>query len=232
MAKKKENGLEPVETEVVEEVVAEEVVAEEATEEVAVAAEKPANTSKKAAIGAAVKEWARKQMVTLKRKPQRIPLLFISIVSIIWLFWLFTFSRTASRFSTIDYAGLSIFVNTMLSIVIIFLFLNAFPKRKKPNIALVVLIFVFMVAMIAMDVLYYYEVHKFIYIDKGVNEAGLASAPYALKSLTYAIAHIVLQGLSIIIFALFPVYKKLLLKVNTAKEVEGNDINETIDMVD
>ena len=122
MAKKKENGLEPVETEVVEEVVAEEVVAEEATEEVAVAAEKPANTSKKAAIGAAVKEWARKQMVTLKRKPQRIPLLFISIVSIIWLFWLFTFSRTASRFSTIDYAGLSIFVNTMLSILIIFLF--------------------------------------------------------------------------------------------------------------
>ena len=97
---------------------------------------------------------------------------------------------------------------------------------------MLVLVFVFMAAMIGMDVLYYTQVYKFIYIDKGVNEAGLATAPFALTSMTYAIVHIVLQGVSILVLALFPIYKKLLLKINTAKVVEGNDINETIDMVD
>lgn len=218
MANKNENSLEPVENEVVA--------------EVAVESAQPAEASKKEGFGAKAKEWFRKQIVSLKRSPQRIPLLFIVIVSIIWLFWLFTFSRTASRFSEINFAGLAIFVNTMLSILIIFLFLYAFPKRKKVNLIMLALVFVFMAAMIGMDVLYYTQVYKFIYIDKGVNEAGLASAPYALTSMTYAIAHMVLQGVCIVILALFPVYKKLLLKINTAKVVEGNDINEQIDMVD
>lgn len=224
MANKIENSLEPVENE---------VVAEEAVvEEVAVDSAQPAEASQKEGFGAKVKEWFRKQIVSLKRSPQRIPLLFIVIVSIIWLFWLFTFSRTASRFSEINFAGLSIFINTLLSILIIFLFLNAFPKRKKPNIVMLVLVFVFMAAMIGMDVLYYTQVYKFIYIDGGVNEAGLASAPYALTSLTYSIVHMVLEGVCIVVLALYPVYKKLLLKINTSKEVAGNDINEEIDMVD
>lgn len=225
MANINENSPETVENEVV----AESAVVEASAE---VASDKPNKGKAKEGFGAKVKEWFRKQIVNLKRNPQRIPFIFIIIVSIIWLFWLFTFSRTASRFSEINFAGLAIFVNTLLSILIIFLFLYAFPKRKKVNIVMLVLVFVFMAAMIGMDVLYYTQVHKFIYIDKGVNDAGLATAPYALTSMTYAIAHIVLQGVSIVVLALFPIYKKLLLKINTAKVVEGNDINETIDMVD
>ena len=227
MANINENSPETVENEVVEQ-----ATVVESSAEVEVAIDKPNKGKAKESFGAKAKEWFRKQIVNLKRNPQRIPFVCIIIVSIIWLFWLFTFSQTASRFSEINFAGLSIFINTMLSILIIFLFLYAFPKRKKVNIVMLVLVFVFMAAMIGMDVLYYTQVYKFIYIDKGVNEAGLATAPFALTSMTYAIVHIVLQGVSILVLALFPIYKKLLLKINTAKVVEGNDINETIDMVD
>ena len=230
MANINENSPETVENEVVNEEVVVESAEVEASAEVA--SDKPEKVKAKEGFGAKVKEWFRKQIVSLKRSPQRIPFLFIIIVSVIWLLWLFTFSKTAATYSTIDLAGLAVFVNTMLSILIIFLFLYAFPKRKKANIVMLVLVFVFMAAMIAMDALYYYEVYKFVYIDGKLDEGGLAANPYVLESMRYAIAHIVLQGVSIVILALFPIYKKLLLKINTAKVVEGNDINESIDMAD
>lgn len=185
---------------------------------------------KKPSFGAKVKEWFRKKIVALKRKPQQIPFIFIVIVSCIWLVWLFTFSKTASAFP-IDVAGLSVFVVTLLSILIIFLFLNAFPKRKKPNIVMIVLVFVFMAAMIGMDVLYYVKVKEFIYGPR-LNAAGLAKAPYAEKSLSYAVAHMILQGVSIVLFATLPLYKKLILKINTSKKIEGNEIKEKIDVED
>lgn len=184
---------------------------------------KKASPSKLSKLGAGLKEWWRKKMVGLKRHPQRIPLIFIIIVSSIWLIWLFTFSQTAATYTTIDYAGLAVFVNTLLSLLIIFLFLSAFPKRSKPNYVFIVLIFVFMIVMIAMDVLYYIQVNQYI-LDGRVNEAGLAQTPFVLKSMGYAIGHIVLQGLSIIVLALLPVYTKLIRKINTSKVIEGNEI--------
>lgn len=238
MANEKDNSLEPIANEfednksaVAAVTATEELHVEKAVDDVSVA-EPQGEIPGEESFNDKVKEWFRKRVVALKRNPQRIPLLFIVLVSIIWLLWLFTFSRTASRFSTIDYAGLSVFVNTLLSMLIIFLFLNAFPKRKKPKIVLIVLVFVFMAAMIAMDVLYYVEVYNFIYVDKRVDDAGLASAPFALQSLKYAIAHIVLQGVSIVLFALFPLYKKLLLKINTKKVIAGNNISESLDVED
>lgn len=205
MAEINETNLEPVE----------EVITEEKANK--------ASAKKPNKFVAGLKEWWRKKMVTLKRNPQRIPLVFIIIVSAIWLLWLFTFSQTAATYTTIDYAGLAVFVNTLLSLLIIFLFLSAFPKRKKPNIAFIVLIFVFMVAMIAMDVLYYIQVNQYI-LDGRVNEAGLAQTPFVIKSMGYAIGHIVLQGLSIIVLALLPVYTKLIRKIDTSKVIEGNEI--------
>lgn len=224
----KENNIEqPVETEVVAEETVATLKIEEADEQV-ITEETAKKSSVKAVlkkIGAGIKEWGRKQIVTLKRNPQRIPLLFVIIVSIIWLFWLFTFSKTAGTYTTIDYAGLAVFINTLLSILIIFLFLNAFPKRKKPNVVFIVLVFLFMLAMIGMDVLYYIEVNNYI-LDGKLNAAGLAKSPYVKQSMSYAIAHIVLQGLSMIVLALLPVYSKLIRKINTAKKVEGNEIGE------
>lgn len=179
---------------------------------------------------AGLKERGRKFLVNLKRNPQRIPLAYFVVVSVIWLFWLFTFSQTAYTHSTIEFAGLAVFVNTLLSILLLALFLNAFPKRKKPRIVLIVLLFVFIAIMIAMDVVFFYQVYDFVYVKKLVDAAGLAREPFVPKSLSYAIAHIVLIAVGAVIMALYPVYKRLLMKINTKKEIADNDIKEAIDV--
>ena len=187
-------------------------------------------------IWAGIKEWVRKQIVTLKRAPHRIPLLMIVITSVLWLFWLFTFSKAVYGALGANWTGLLIFGNTMLSILVLPLFLNAFPKRSKPKVIFIVLVFIFLAAMIVLDVVYYDIFTVFAYGDPAngippqMNEAGLAGEPAIEQSFSLSIAHMVLVGVCIVILALLPVYTVLIRKINTSKNIEGNDINETIDV--
>ncbi|MGN0814474.1 MAG: hypothetical protein ACI4MH_04495, partial [Candidatus Coproplasma sp.] len=107
---------------------------------------------------AGLKEWGRKQIVALKRYPHRIPLACFAIVSVLWLFWLFTFSQSVYRLQSITWTGISIFIITLLEILILPLFMNAFPKRSKPKVVFIALVFIFVVAIILLDVLYYTQV--------------------------------------------------------------------------
>lgn len=182
--------------------------------------------------GSGLKEWARKQIVTLKRAPHRIPLLIMTLTSVLWLLWLFTFSRSAYALSGVNFLGLIVFIATLLSILVLPLFLNAFPKRKKPNIAFIVLVFVFIAALIALDLVYYNLSYDFIYVKGMFEESWLAERTYIGQSLTLAIVHIVLLAVSALSLALLPVYTPLIRKINTSKEVESNDIHEAIDVED
>lgn len=103
MANEKDNSLEPIANEfednksaVAAVTATEELHVEKAVDDVSVA-EPQGEIPGEESFNDKVKEWFRKRVVALKRNPQRIPLLFIVLVSIIWLLWLFTFSRTASR---------------------------------------------------------------------------------------------------------------------------------------
>lgn len=187
-------------------------------------------------IGAGLKEWGRKQIVTLKRYPHRIPLFCFVIVSVLWLLWLFTFSQTIYKYQAINWTGLSVFVITLLEILILPLFLNAFPKRSKPNVVFIALVFVFVVAIILLDVLYYSQVHLFVFGDgtaanpPQVSADVLAGAPYIENSLTLSIVHIVLMAVCAVVLALLPVYSKLIKKINTRKDIETTEIKENIDV--
>lgn len=178
---------------------------------------------------AGLKEWFRKFLVNLKRNPQRITFIMLFIVSALWLIWLFTFSRTIFENSGVEWCGLVVFVNTLLSILILALFLNAFPKRKKPNKVFIALLFAFMAAMIACDILYYLEMNNYIFNISGRDPGTLEKTPYMLESLNLAIAHIVLIGVCAILLATLPLYRKLIMKINTRKEIESTDLKEEID---
>ncbi len=182
-------------------------------------------------IWAGIKEWGRKQIVILKRAPQRIPFVFVLITSILWLFWLFTFSKTVNEIRYINWVGLAIFCNTLLAILIIPLFMNSFPKRKKPNILFIILVFLFMAAMIGLDLVYYININDFLSQQSSLD-TYLARFPYISSSLNLAIVHIVLQVICAIMLALIPVYAPLIKKINTAKAIEGNDIKEVIEVDD
>lgn len=219
------------------------------------------------ADGAKSKEVLRKQTVNLKRKPQRIPFLFLLVSSIFYLFCLNDFSRTSSAtLFDIDWLGLCVFVNSLFSILVLVLFMNVFPrhpivnkktgKKHKINIVMLVFGFVFIAVMIFMDAFYIYQfLNKaiagresliFSTVDEAMDyskylSAGFLAKPelditrykdYILKSYTYAIAHIVLLGVTIIVYALLPLFKMLLMKINTRKVLEENNITEVIDTED
>ena len=197
--------------------------------------ERPQESKAKAVlkkIGAGLKEWGRKQIVTLKRSPQRIPLLLTCLTSVLWLLWLFTFSRAAYALSGITVLGLIVFAATLLSILVIPLFLNAFLKRKKPNIVFIILVFVFFAALIALDVTYYSLCNDFLYVQKAQQQSWIDDRPYIGESFTLAIVHIVFIAISALSLALMPVYAPLIKKINTMKAIEENTISGTIDIED
>lgn len=175
--------------------------------------------------GAAVKEWFRKRIVALKRAPHNIPLVYMVIVSAMWLISLFTLSRAVDA-SAANFTGIAVFLTTLFSILVLALFLSAFPKRKKPNIVFVVLVFVFMVIIILSDVLFYYMETSFL---KTQDASFVQGKPFISTALTLSITHMVLVGIGIVLLATLPLYKKLILKINTRKVVETSELTEEID---
>ena len=188
--------------------------------------------SKKDKLVAGFKEFIRKQVVALKRNPQRIPLFCIVICSVLWLIWLFTFSQAVSALLGLNTLGLMVFVNTLLSILIIPLFLNAFPKRKKPNYVFIALVFVFMATIIVLDIVYRMQIYDFLYVQKAQTDAWIAERPFIDSSCNLAIVHVVLIAISALSLALIPVYAPLIKKINTAKNIESNEISGSIDVED
>lgn len=189
----------------------------------------PDNTpSVGAKIWAAVKEWFRKKVVALKVKPQLIPLLVLVVTTIVFMLSLHGFSQAIKEtFSekTTKATGICIFITTLLSLLVLVSFLNAFPKRKKPNIFFIVLVFVMIAAMLACDIVYFVQMSNCIK-DKPVLE------PEIQPGQPYILAHIVLLGVSAIVLALLPVYSKLIKKIDTSIKLDSatEHMNGNIDI--
>ncbi|MBD5585595.1 MAG: hypothetical protein HDQ88_10970 [Clostridia bacterium] len=198
----------------------ENVVVEEVPE-VQPTPETPVNNgpSKGQKFKAGVKEWLRKKTVALKRKPQNIALFVLFITTIYFMLILNTISiaiyPNKSELDYIPSAGICLFVITLLSLLVLVSFLNAFPKRKKPNIFFIVLVFLMIGAIVACDIVYFVQMGNLI-ARPDTNVTKEMS-----QGQTLIIVHIVLLGLSALVFALLPVYSKLINKINTKVELES-----------
>lgn len=170
---------------------------------------------------AAVKEWFRKKVVALKVKPQIIPLLVLIITTICFMLFLHKFSNAiAASFNDArtKATGICIFISTLLSLLVLVSFLNAFPKRKKPNIFFIVLVFAMIAGMLACDSVYFVQMNNCIEFNK-VASPSLCENIEPGQPLM--IAHIVLLCVSAVVFALLPVYGRLIKKINTSKKLES-----------
>lgn len=206
----------------------------------------------KASFGAKAKEFFRKRAVGLKRKPQKIAFFFLFVVTIYNLLTLASFSEAIIMYAErVEWVGLMVFVNTLFSILILVAFLNTFPKLKKPNskivftmeeggvklninILMLVLMLVMAVAMIACEIAYYVLMKPF-YIEQYVdmNLAGEHAGKLINSTLTLSIAHVVLLGVFIIILLTLPLYRKLIMKINTSVKLESAASNmQEIDLQD
>lgn len=202
----------------------EEIAEEPVTENTPVAAEQPApkpSKGKKAQKG--IKEWFRKRIVALKRKPQNIAFAFLVISTVYFMLALFNISIAVNKVYTQEgietTIGICIFITTLLSLLVLVSFLNSFPKRKKPNIFFIVLVFLMIGAMVVCDVMFYVQMSDILALPE------LATATDTIEKVTagqtYVMVHVILLGISAIVFALLPAYRILINKINTKVELES-----------
>ena len=182
-----------------------------------------------AKFAAGLKERLRKFIVNLKRRPSNIAFFVLIVTSLVYLIAYSTIAqylyavRTDDEF--INWSGLCSFVPFLFSILVLVLFMNSFPKRKKVNIPMLVLTFVFIAVMIFTDVICYIEAEDY---------AGSVTDKYEVTNLVESqriwLAHIVMLGISAVVLACTPLIKMGLMKINTRKDVDSSEFKGQIDL--
>lgn len=188
------------------------------------------NVKKSSGIVAWAKEKVRKFLVTLKRNPQYIPLLALTISFLVFSLNLTDISNTTAKIYG-KHMGFSAFVSMLLSILSYVCMFSAFPKRQKPNWMMIALMFVMYVIVIIADVWYLGRIDYAL--TRSENPIVVtAQTQYIYNAYYYIQMHIVTIVITIVTIALEPVYAKLLKKINTSVDVEDNGNLGEIDLGD
>ncbi len=162
-------------------------------------------------------ESRRKFIVSLKKRPHNIPLCMMVIAFVVYSFNLTKVSNTTAVINK-PLMGLCEFVIMLASILAFVAFLNAYPKRQKPILPMVILLYLLEVIVAGGDVIYLSKISEGLQTIQ-VN-ASRAFIPKAQSMLT---VHIVLVCLSIVLIALIPVIGKALNKIDTSIAIAENE---------
>lgn len=177
-----------------------------------------------------VKEMVRKFVVSLKRNPSLIPLVMMFITFLYFSLNLTDVSDTTAKIQGSG-MGLSQFCIMLFSLLSMVCMLNAYPRRKKANIPMIILMFLMFAVII------YSDIHYCQAIDAARFRA---ESPIVIDEKTIYIAlaynmlniHWILIIVCAALVALLPLYSKLLRKINTSISVEDNGEMETIELND
>ena len=171
------------------------------------------------------KESWRKFIVSLKKRPHNIPLCMMAIAFVVYSFNLTKISNTTAVINK-PFMGLCEFMIMLFSILAFVVFLNAYPKRQKPILPMVILLYALQLIVAASDVVYLGKISEGLQTIQ-VN-ASRQFIPQAQSMLT---VHIVLVALTIVLIALIPVLGKMLNKIDTSVKLAENEDVE-IELVD
>jgi len=175
-----------------------------------------------------LKEVWRKFLVSLKRRPQMIPLAVLVAAFVFYSLNLMYISDTTARIQGAG-MGLAGFATMLFSMLSFVCFLNAFPYRKKTNIPMLVLMFAMLGIVIFSDAYYINAIYAAVFradnpIKVTVETSYIAYAEWYLR------IHIGILAAAIALVALLPVYSKLLKKIKTSIDVVDNGSMEAIDI--
>ncbi len=175
-----------------------------------------------------VREFFRKKIVALKRKPQIIPMIVLAIAFLLYSLNMTDVSDTTAKIQGPG-MGLCGFCTMLFSILSFVCFLNAFPHRKKVNIPMLILMFLMLAVIILCDMKYKSG------ILNAINRADNAikindNTRYIEDAYNMLGTHIILIGVSAGLIVLLPVYSWLLRKINTSIDVEDNGSMEEIEL--
>ena len=175
-----------------------------------------------------MKEFFRKRMVSLKRKPQTIALVVFAAAFVYYSLNLTKISNTTAKIQG-QGMGLAGFVTMLFSILSLVCFLNAFPRRKKVNIPMLVLMFAMTGVIIYCDIFYGGRITTAVTRPSNpINPTG--SNSFIADAASMLTVHQIILIIGAALTALLPVYKPLLKKINTTIEVEANEQMGEIDI--
>lgn len=174
-------------------------------------------------------EALRKFIVSLKRKPQNIAMAALLISFLIYSMNLTSISNTTAKIqgAGMGFCGFCTMLFSMLSFVC---FINAFPVRKKPNVPMMVLMFVMFAICVVTDSFYMQAITKAL--TRAESPISVADFPYVAKAQSVLVAHIISIAVTTALVILMPVYKKWLRSIKTSVEVEDNGKLDAIDLAD
>ena len=175
-----------------------------------------------------LKEFCRKRLVALKRKPHMIPLAVMAVGFLYYSLNLTHISNTTARIQGPG-MGLAGFATMLFSILSLVCFLNAFPHRKKVNVPMLVLMLAMVGVVIYCDFYYSGLIRTAITraenpVDPTGSNSFIAAAQHVLN------VHWIILTVGAALVALLPVYAPLLRRINTNIEVEGNGGMGKIDL--
>ena len=163
------------------------------------------------------KESWRKFIVSLKKRPHNIPMCMMVIAFIVYSFNLTKISNTTAVVNK-PLMGLCEFIIMLFSILAFVCFLNAYPKRQKPILPMVILLYALQLIIVGADVIYLGR------INEGLQSIQITDArafiPQAKAVLT---VHIIMVIITVVLIALIPVLGKMLNKIDTSVKLSDND---------
>ena len=175
-----------------------------------------------------VREFFRKRLVVLKRRPQ---LIALAVLALAYVYYSFNLSSIANTTALINgpHMGLSSFAVMLVSALSLVCFLNAFPHRKKAVAAMIVLTFLMLAVLIFCDSYYDFRITAALTREESPI---VPTGKNAFVAVTQHVVHVhrILVIIGSALFALLPVYSKLLRKINTSIEVAENSNMGTIDI--
>lgn len=177
-----------------------------------------------------MKEFFRKKIVYLKRNPSVIPLLVLFASFLLYSLNLADMSDTTAKIQGSG-MGLSQFCIMLFSLLSMVCMLNAFPRRKKANIPMLVVMFIMFAIIIYCDI--HYRLGVMAALTRAESPIKLdKTTAYIANAYNMLNTHMFLVGASGALVLLLPVYSKLLKKINTSFAMEDNGVMGQIEIND
>ncbi len=188
------------------------------------------SANKKSGMGflGGVGEFFRKKIVGLKRKPHIIPGIVLLFA---FLYFSFNLTQVSQTTALVQGKGMGLcqFCVMLFSLLSMVCLLNAFPHRKKPNVLMVALLLGMLAILIFCDITYINRIAAAL--NRPENPIVLSSnTMYVASAYNMLNVHIVIVCVGAALVVLLPLYSKLIRKINTSVNVEGNGAMDEIEI--
>lgn len=177
------------------------------------------------------KEFVRKFLVSIKRQPQNIAIFILLVGFVYFSLNLTSISDTTALINTAN-MGQCEFCIMLFSILSFVVFLRTFPKRQKVKIPMLALTFLFLGIIIFMDVVYLSRINEALTREENriIIDYASGTNTFIANAWSTLIAYLIFVGVVVVLLATLPVYSKLLKKINTSIDIEGNTNMTAVDI--